>query len=102
MRVTVRSLALAWAIAIGVAAQTAAAPIVNVYYNATTGNLTLQNTTASAVNLESFQVLTIGSGDVGPAAPGGQGYLTGSAALFPAPTPSFTTSNTSSAFSRLA
>lgn len=96
MRVTVRSLALAWAIAIGVAAQTAAAPIVNFYYNATTGNLTLQNTTASAVSLESFQVLTIGSGDVGPAAPGGQGYLTGSAALFPTPTPSFTTSNTSS------
>lgn len=96
MRAAVRSLALAYAVVIAMAAQAIAAPIVNVYYNATTGKLTLQNTTASAVNLESFQVLTIGSGDVGPAAPGGQGYLTGSAALFPTPTPSFTTSNTSS------
>lgn len=95
MRVqNIRSIALACAIAIGMAVQAIAAPIVNVYYNATTGNLTLQNTTASAVNLLSYQVLTIGSGDVGPAAPGGQGYLTGSAALFPSPNPSFMTSNT--------
>jgi hypothetical protein len=95
MRVqNIRSIALACAIAIGMAVQAIAAPIVGVYYNATTGNLTLQNTTASAVNLLSYQVLTIGSGDVGPAAPGGQGYLTGSAALFPSPNPSFMTSNT--------
>lgn len=94
MRVTVRFVALACAVVIGMAAQAIAVPIVNVYYNSTTGNLTLQNTTASAVNLLSYQVLTIGSGDVGPAAPGGQGYLTGTAAIFPAPTPSFTTSNT--------
>lgn len=98
MRVqNIRSIALACAIAIGMAVQAIAAPIVNVYYNATTGNLTLQNTTASAVNLLSYQVLTIGSGDYGPAAPGGQGYLTGTAAFFPTPNPSFMTSNTSAA-----
>jgi hypothetical protein len=94
MRVQIRSVALACAIAIGMAVQAPAVPIVNLYYNATTGNLTLQNTTASAVSLLSYRVLTIGSGDYGPAAPGGQGYLTGTAALFPSPNPSFMTSNT--------
>lgn len=94
MRVTVRSVALACAVFIGMAAPAIAVPIVNVYYNSTTGNLTLQNTTASTVGLLSYQVLTIGSGDIGPAAPGGQGYLTGSAAVVPSPTPAATTSNT--------
>lgn len=94
MRITIRSVALACAVVIGLAAQAIAVPIVNVYYNASTGNLTLQNTTASTVGLLSYQVLTIGSGDIGPAAPGGQGYLTGSAAVVPSPTPAVTTSNT--------
>lgn len=97
MRVTVRSLVLAYAVVIAMATQALAVPIVNVYYNATTGNLTLQNTTAAAVNLQSYAVLTIGNGTVGAVAPGSQGYLTGSAALFPTPTPAFTTSNTSAA-----
>jgi hypothetical protein len=94
MRVKICSVALACALVSGMATQAIAVPIVNVYYNSTTGNLALQNTTASTVGLLSYQVLTIGSGDIGPAAPGGQGYLTGSAALFPTPMPSFTTSNT--------
>lgn len=94
MRVKICSVALACALASGMAVQAIAVPIVNVYYNSTTGNLTLQNTTASAVGLLSYQVLTIGSGDIGPAAPGGQGYLTGSAAVVPSPAPAVTTSNT--------
>ena len=97
MKVRIRSSVLACVIAIAIAGQAVAVPIVNLYYNATTGNLTLQNTTASTVNLLSYQVLTLGDGVLGPAAPGGQGYLTGAAALFPTPNPSFMTSNTSAA-----
>lgn len=94
MRYTLGSFALAWLLAIGMAAQAIAVPIANVYYDPATGNLTLQNTTASAVGLLSYQLLTLGSGDIGPAAPGGQGYLTGGAAVFPSPNPAVTTSNT--------
>jgi hypothetical protein len=85
MRVQIRSVALACAIVCTLLAQAPAAPIVNLYYNPSTGNLTLQNTTAAAVSLQSYQVLTLGNGTYGAAAPGGQGYLTGTSALFPVP-----------------
>lgn len=97
MRFRICSSVLACVLAVAIAGQAVAVPIVNLYYNTTTGNLTLQNTTASVVNLLSYQVLTLGDGVIGPAAPGGQGYLTGAAAVVPTPRPSFVTSNTNAA-----
>ncbi len=89
----IRRFALALAIVCGTANASFAA-VVNVYYNPVTGNLKLQNTTASAVKLLSYQIVTLGDGTYGTVAPGGQGYLTGSAAIMPSPAPAWPTSNT--------
>lgn len=89
----IRRCALALAIVCGTTDASLAA-VVNVYYNPVTGNLKLQNTTASAVKLLSYQIVTIGDGTYGPVAPGGQGYLTGVAANTPSPTPGWPISNT--------
>ena len=85
---------VAWVVAVVAVSSAVAAPVVTVYYDPATGNLKLQNTTALAVSLRSYDILTLGDGTLGAATPNSQGYLTGSAAAVPAPTPSFVVSNT--------
>lgn len=73
-----------------------AEPLVNLYYEPITGNLTLQNTSPGPVSLSLYQILTLGDGTEGPASSSGQGYLSGTSARVPQPPPSFVTSNTDS------
>jgi len=46
-------------------------------YDPVSGNLKLQNTTSSPLQISTFNVLTIGNGSVGPASPNNLGYLNG-------------------------
>ena len=85
---------VAWMVAVVAVSSAAAAPVVTVYYDPATGNLKLQNTTAAAVGLRSYDILTLGDGTLGAATPNNQGYLNGAAAAVPAPTPGFVVSNT--------
>lgn len=79
--------------AIAMSAASVAAPIVNLYYDPDTGNLKLQNTTSGTQAIQSFDIITLGNGAVGPATGNNQGYLsTGTATT---PTAAFVTSNTS-------
>ena len=66
-------------------------------YDASTGNIKVANTLANAVGIQSFDFLTLGNGTWGAPSgrPGNIGWLSGSAAQFPAF--SFITSNTSTA-----
>lgn len=90
----VRKASVAAALAVLVMASASEATVVNVYYDPLTGNLKLQNTTAAAVSLRSYDILTLGDGTLGATTPSGRGYLTGSAAAVPSPAPSFVVSNT--------
>jgi len=47
------------------------------YYDPATGNFKLQNTTASALQISSFNLLTLGNGSIGAATPNSLGYLSG-------------------------
>lgn len=81
--------------AIVMSASAVAAPILNLYYDPATGNLKLQNTTSGTQAIQSFDIITLGNGSLGPATGNNQGYLsTGTATL---PAASFITSNTSAA-----
>lgn len=93
---------VAWAFMVAAATSAWGAPVVNLYYDPLTGNLKLQNTTAGAVSLRSYDILTLGDGTLGAATPDGRGYLNGAAAAVPAPTPSFVVSNTEAGLNGLA
>jgi hypothetical protein len=82
------------AVIVAAAGNAALAGAVNVYYDSATGNLRLQNTSPDPVKLRSYDILTLGNGDVGEATPTNEGYLTGPDANVPSPAPQFTTSNT--------
>jgi len=47
------------------------------YYDPATGNIKLQNTTASVLSISSFNLLTLGNGSKGAATPNSLGYLNG-------------------------
>lgn len=79
-------------VVVSMSAQAFAAPVLNLYYDASTGNLKLQNTTSSTQAFQSVDIITLGNGTVGPATPNSQGYLSLAAASLPAA--SSTMSNT--------
>ena len=78
-------------------AATAAADVTSLqlHYNPDTGNLKLQNTTSSTIEVQTIDIITLGNGTQGAATPNSQGYLSQAAATLPAA--SLTISNTSSA-----
>ena len=45
------------------------------YYDPDTGNVKLQNTTSSVLDIGSFNLLTLGNGAIGSATPNNEGYL---------------------------
>lgn len=69
----VASVAVLAAMTAGAHAQT---PL-TAYYDPATGNFKLQNTTSSALQISSFNLLTLGNGAIGTATPNNLGYLNG-------------------------
>jgi hypothetical protein len=45
------------------------------FYDPATGNIKLQNTTSSVLEISSFNLLTLGNGSIGSATPNSEGYL---------------------------
>lgn len=79
------------------ALQASAAPVLNVYYTGSTGNIKVQNTTAAAVPVQSINIITLGNGTQGVTSGllGNIGYLNAAPATMP--TGAFLTSNTNAA-----
>lgn len=98
----VRAVGFAVVVLLGGVSAALGEPLVNLYYNPVTGNLTLQNTSGSTVKVSSYDILTLGDGTEGPATATSRGYLTGSAAAVPSPPPSFVVSNATAGLNGLA
>lgn len=96
-RRTFAAAALSLVMVASAALHASAAPVLNVYYTGSTGNIKVQNTTSSSVPVQSINLITLGNGTQGVVSglPGNIGYLNGSAATMPSG--AFLTSNTNSA-----
>lgn len=94
-RRTFAAAALSLVMVASAALHASAAPVLNVYYTGSTGNIKVQNTTSSSVPVQSINLITLGNATQGAASglPGNIGYLNVTAATMPAG--SFLTSNTS-------
>ena len=80
-----RSFALMVAAVISMAAAAVAdVTSVQMYYDPATGNIKLQNTTSGTLQIQSFDILTLGNGTQGTATSGSTGYLSQAAAALPA------------------